>query len=367
MRSAGLIVILILVWLVFDVLTDGLFLSSRNLTNLGLQVSVTAILAAGVVVVMVPGHIDLSIGAVVAFCAIIAASASSSFNLPVPVVVGLTMLFGLGIGAWHGVWVSWMRVPAFIVTLASLLGIRGLALLVTQGYTPSPSTPMLAISDWFIPAPAASILLVALFVGYVMLRLRYRRARLAAGIGAPIQSVVIESIPMLVLCLGTIWISYAYEGLPLPIGILFGIAALANLILNQTRFGRHLFAMGGNPRAARLSGIRTAWHSFSVFVIMGSMYAVAGLISVARLDSAPPAGQQGLELQVIAAAVIGGTSLLGGAGTVTGALLGAVLTESLNNGMSLLNLPTYYQQIVVGLILLFAVYFDLRARHGRRE
>jgi D-xylose transport system permease protein len=362
-RSFSMIGILLLVWIGFQILTSGVFLTPRNLTNLSGQVAITAILAAGVVVVMVPAYIDLSIGATVSFCAVVAAMASSQFGFSVPATISVTLAVGLLMGVWHAVWVAWLRVPAFIVTLASLLAIRGLSLVVTSSQTLSPDPSLLFMSDASLPGWLSLVVLVAICIGLLGVQLREYRAQAKAGMDPSILSVVL--LPCLfagIISAATAAVAISYRGMPLPVAILLVVIIVTGGILRLTAFGRRLYAIGGNRQAATLAGINVSAHTFLVFMGMGLLYGVAGLVLVARLASAPPDAGTGMELDVIAAAVIGGTSLLGGRGTVVGAIIGAVLMESLSNGMSLMNLPSAFQSIAVGLVLLVAVYADIRSR-----
>lgn len=367
-RLIPMIAVLIVVWLVLEVLTGGLFLSARNLTNLSGQVSITAVLTAGAVMLMVPGNIDLSLGATVAASAVVAAIASTTYGLGFWPTVVITLAFGLMLGLWHGFWIAWMHVPSFIVTLASLLAIRGLSLVITNAETISPSMDMLVISDASLPPLVSAVLLLALWGGFSLLQLREWRAQASAGIPASFGILVL--LPVLsvgVVALAAIITTATYRGLPLPVAIVLGVLAIAGGILRYTAFGRRLYAIGGNRQAAMLAGIDIRKHITLVFAGMGLLYGLAGLMLVARLSSAPPTAGQGLELNVIAAAVIGGTSLMGGRGTVAGAAIGALLMESLANGMSLMNLPSSYQSIAVGLVLLLAVYVDVRGRSSRGD
>lgn len=358
-----MVIVLIVVWGVLEAVTGGLFLSPRNLTNLSGQVAITAILAAGAVIVMIPGYIDLSLGATVAASAVVAAYASAVFNFSFGATVAITLGFGLVVGLWHAFWISWMGVPAFIVTLASLLAIRGVSLIITNAETISPSNAMLVISDNSLSSGLSIAFLVAFWAVFSLLQLREWRAQRAAGIGSSLASVVgIPVISLGLVMLGAVAVAASYRGIPMPDAILLGVLAITGLILRYTAFGRRLFAIGGNRLAAQLAGIDIRLHGSLVFAGMGLLYGLSGLVLVARLDSAPPGAEQGLELNVIAAAVIGGTSLLGGRGTIAGAFIGAVLMESLGNGMSLMNLPSAYQLIAVGLVLLLAVYADIRGR-----
>lgn len=365
-RSLTLLLILLGVWLVFHVLTDGLFLTPRNLTLLSVQVAVTAVLAAGIVMVMVPGNIDLSVGAAVAMTAIVTSVTMNDLGASLPVAIVMTIAAGAAIGAWHGLWVAYLGVPSFIVTLASLMVLRGLALLITKGETISPGSDVTSIASTYVAGGWTVLIFAALVVGFALLQFRELRARQAARMPVSVVRVVVVPTVLLgVICAAAATVALSYKGLPLPVFVLLVVGVGIGALLRLTRTGRHLYALGGNPEAARLAGVRTKRLTFWVFAAMGALYGVAGLLMVSRLGSAPPNAATGLELNVIAAAVIGGTSLLGGIGTVAGALMGAVLMESLNNGMSLLNLPTYWQQITVGLVLLVAVYIDLRSRRGR--
>ena len=367
-RLIPMIAVLIVVWLVLELLTHGLFLSPRNLTNLSGQVAISAVLVAGGVMLMVPGYIDLSLGATVAASGVVAAFASTVYGFGFWPTVFITLGFGLVLGIWHAFWIAWMHVPAFIVTLASLLAIRGLSLVITNAETISPSEDMLVISDASLPPLVSIILLIAMWAVFSALQLREYRAQVSAGVPASFNILVaLPVVSVGVVTLLGMFISANYRGIPLPVAIVLAVVALSGGVLRYTPFGRRLYAIGGNRQAALLAGIDVRNHITIVFAAMGALYGLAGLMLVARLSSAPPTAGQGLELNVIAAAVIGGTSLMGGRGTVAGAVIGAVLMESLANGMSLMNLPSSYQSIAVGLVLLFAVYVDVRGRGGRGD
>ena len=365
LRLLPMIIVLLVIWAALQGLTDGLFLSARNLTNLSGQVAITAILAAGAVMVMVPGYIDLSLGATVAASAVVAAMMSNTFALNFWPTVIITLGFGLAVGLWHAFWVAWMRVPSFIVTLASLLAIRGVSLVITGAETISPSQDMLLISDASLGPTTSIVLLALVWLAFSALQVREWRAQQAAGIPSSFAATVgLPAGGFGAVALAAVFVAVGYRGIPLPVALVMAIIAITGMILRYTAFGRHLYAIGGNHQAAQLAGINIRAHASLVFAGMGLLYAVAGLVLVARLDSAPPTAAEGLELNVIASAVIGGTSLLGGRGTVVGAAIGALLMESLANGMSLMNLPSSYQSITVGLVLLLAVYADLRGRGG---
>ena len=370
LRAFSLVAILLLIWLGFQFLTHGLFLSPRNLTTLTIQVAVTAMLAAGIVMLMVPGYIDLSIGSATAFTGMVAAllidpARGIGLTSDPGTVILLTLLAGALIGAWQGFWIAWMEVPAFIVTLASLLALRGAALTVTGGSTASHHGVLLFLAADFLPARWTMIVLVlaVLLFGvtkYIDWRARAASAQWRAGL---FSSVVGFPLATMVICAAVVgFVAFSYRGTPLPVAILAGVLGISTFIMSRTVFGRRLYAIGGNPAAAVYAGIDTKRYCFIVFTLMGLLYGLAGLIFDARIGVALPTAGTGLELTVIAAAVIGGTSLFGGTGTPIGAVIGALLLESLNNGMGLMNIESSFQLIVNGLVLLIAVYFDIRSR-----
>jgi ABC-type xylose transport system permease subunit len=333
-RLIPMIAVLIVVWIVLELLTGGLFLSARNLTNLSGQVAITAVLAAGAVMLMVPGYIDLSLGATVAASAVVAAFASTVYGFSFWPTVFITLGFGLVLGLWHGFWIARMHVPSFIVTLASLLAIRGVSLVITNAETISPSMDMLTISDESLPPLASIVVLFGLSLVFSLLQWREWRAQVSAGVPASFNLLVLLPVASVaVVALAAMIIAANYRGIPLPVVLVLAVVAITGGVLRYTAFGRRLYAIGGNRHAALLAGIDIRQHVTVVFAAMGVLYGLAGLMLVARLSSAPPTAGQGLELNVIAAAVIGGTSLMGGRGTVAGAVIGALLMESLANGM----------------------------------
>lgn len=372
LRALSLIGVLLVIWAVFQVLTDGLFLSPRNLTTLSVQVAMTAVLAAGIVMIMVQGYIDLSIGSAIAFTGMVATllidpTRGLGLTNSIWIVIPVTLLAGMAIGAWQGLWVAWLGVPAFIVTLASLLALRGAALTITGGSTTSHQGLLSFLAADFVSAGWTAVFLAILVAAFAYMRHNERRARMAAT-GAPIAYTTYVVFPVIVVslfALAACVIAFSYRGAPLPVVILAGVLTVVTVILTKTAFGRRLYAIGGNPSAARYAGINVAWHCFGVFVLMGALYGVAGLIMISRIGVAVPTAGIGLELTVIASAVIGGTSLFGGKGTAIGAVVGALLLESLNNGMGLMNIESSFQLIVNGLVLLAAVYLDIRSRKDR--
>ncbi|HET7718210.1 MAG TPA: hypothetical protein VFK86_21495 [Bauldia sp.] len=371
LRAFSLIGILLLIWLAFQFLTNGLFLSPRNLTTLAVQVAMTAILAAGIVLIMVQGYIDLSIGSAVAFCGMVATLLVDPTrgwgvtDLPV-LIIPITILVGMVIGVWQGVWVAWLGVPSFIVTLASLLALRGAALTISGGSTTSHGGTLSFVAAGFVPAGWTTVFLILLVVGFAAVRVSdWRAHKLATSRDKGFATSVVLPVALVAAAVAAaVAIAFSYRGAPLPVVILVVVAALITWVMSRTPFGRHLYAIGGNPAAANYAGINIARSCLIAFVAMGALYGVAGLIMVSRIGVAVPTAGTGLELTVIASAVIGGTSLFGGKGTAIGAIVGALLLESLNNGMGLMNVESSFQLIVNGLVLLAAVYFDIRSRRA---
>lgn len=382
-KQYTMVVALAVIWIVFAALTDGVFLSNRNLSNLVVQTVTTAILALGVVLVIVAGHIDLSVGSVLGFTGAVCATLMIGRGWGVTAAVAATLAVGLAIGAWHGFWVAYRKVPAFIVTLASMLAFRGLIIGITGGQTqglemapPGAAERFARIGQGYLPTlrPAAdgqlhdtsvgvALLLLAVLV---VLRLRARAARVRDGLAVPGAGVEALRLALLAAAVGAFAWVVSYQGVPWSVLLLLALAALFTFVARDTTFGRRLYAIGGNPEAARLAGIDVPRTTLGLFMLMGLMSAVAGIVTTSRLNAATTSAGQNAELDAIAAAVIGGASLMGGEGTVIGALVGALVMASLDNGMSLMNLDITWQYVIKGLILLLAVWVDMAQRRGGR-
>jgi D-xylose transport system permease protein len=362
-RSApGLIVAIAIVWLIFVVTTDGVFLSDRNLVNLMRQTSVTAIVALGMMVVIAQGEIDLSVGSMLGLIATVVAllerSAATPFWLTILIALGL----GAGIGLWNGLWVARLGIPAFVATLGGLMAFRGISRALSGGRTISGiGDEIRVMGEAFLTGP---ILWAFLALGFALTLLPARRVR--ASDPALRRRMLISSAAGLVVMAAISWATLSYRGLPLPVAIALVIAVALAWLLANTVWGRHVYAVGGNRVASRVAGIRIGRQVILGFMLMGVLTAVGALLFVGRLASAPPEAGLFLELEAIAAVVIGGASLYGGSGTVTGVLLGALLMQSLSNGLSLLNVETAYQNITSGLVLMLAVYVDAVSKRGGR-
>ncbi|MCB2102657.1 MAG: sugar ABC transporter permease [Rhodobacterales bacterium] len=383
-RMLAMVVVLVVVWLGLNLLTDGIFMTARNLYNLAVQSSVVGIMATGMVLVIVARHIDLSVGSVMGFTGMVIAwlqvdvfTLGAAWNWPTTILLGLAL--GAAIGAFQGYWVAYRAIPAFVVTLGGLLMFRGGAFLVTDGRTVAPMDPTYQLlgggingsigATWSWVFGLAAIALVA-FMAW-----RNRSSRLRHGF--PTKPVWVELLLFAVwavLIVGFVLVMNAYtkprsdipRGIPVPVLILIAVVVGMSLISRITRFGRYVFAMGGNPRAAELSGIDVKKTTLLIFVIMGILCGIAAVITTARLNAGANSMGMLAELSVIAAAVIGGTSLAGGVGSIAGAILGAVIMQSLENGMVLMGVSSAMRQVIIGLVLIIAVWFDSMYKKNRR-
>jgi D-xylose transport system permease protein len=359
-----MLLVLVVVALAFQALTDGLFLTPRNLSNLARQASLTAILAAGMVAIIVAGHIDLSAGSAVGLVTVVAAWLQVEAGWQAVPAIVASLGAGLAMGIWQGGWIAFGRVPSFVVTLGGMLIFRGIALVITEGQTLSPLKPdFVVLGQGFLGREVAVLALAVVYLATLVVLFRSRRANAAHGLPVPrVAATVTVAAVVLIVFTAVGAVGSLYLGIPYPVFVMVVIAALLAFVMRRTSFGRRLYAIGGNPEAAALSGISIPRHTFAVFVLMGLLYGLVGVLLAARLDSGPPNAGTFMELDAIAAAVIGGTSLLGGIGSIEGAIVGALLMASISNGMSLMNILTWWQQIVTGLLLMGAVFVDINSK-----
>ncbi|WP_312142620.1 xylose ABC transporter permease XylH [Pantoea septica] len=359
MLGAILIIALFFTWT-----TDGAWLSPRNVSNLLRQTAITGILAVGMVFVIISAEIDLSVGSMMGLLGGAAAIFDVWLGWPLPLTIAVTLLMGLLLGTWNGWWVAYRKVPSFIVTLAGMLAFRGILVGITNGTTVAPTTPAMSqIGQSYLSDGVGfgfGIAGLALFMLWQW-RLRLRRQQLGLTQSAAGGTVARQALTA-VLVLGAIWLLNDYRGVPTPV-LLLALLLLGGMFMaTRTAFGRRIYAIGGNLDAARLSGINVARTKLAVFAINGVMVAIAGLILSSRLGAGSPSAGNIAELDAIAACVIGGTSLAGGVGSVAGAVMGAFIMASLDNGMSMMDVPTFWQYIVKGAILLLAVWMDTATR-----
>ena len=370
LRQYGMLLSLFAIMLFFEVATNGTLLRPLNLTNLVLQNSYIAVMALGMLLVIVTGHIDLSVGSVAGFIGALAAVMMVQYQVPfVPAAVACLVAGGL-IGGAQGYWVAYFKIPSFIVTLAGMLVFRGLMLAVLSGQSVGPfPVSFQRLSSGFLPEflPevggfrwSSMLLAVLLALALVAVNVRNRARREKHGVETePFGFFVGKNLLTLAAVCGLAYGIISYRGLPNVLVIMAVLIALYAFVTTRTTVGRQIYAVGGNEKAAKLSGIGTERLTFLTFVNMGVLAALAGLIFAARLNTATPKAGVGFELDTIAACFIGGASAYGGVGQVTGAIIGAFIMGVMNNGMSILGIGIDYQQVIKGLVLLGAVCADV--------
>jgi ABC-type xylose transport system permease subunit len=369
LRDSTLLLVVGAIWIFFQIATEGTFLTQRNLVLLALQTSIVSLAAISAVMLIVTRNFDLSVGSAVALVGVVVAVLTVKHDVHPALAILAALAVGVAMGAWQGLWVTKMGVSSFIVTLAGMLYFRGLSMIATNGATIAPLPDALAdLATGFVgPAPAIAtiVLAVGVLAAFKVAGARHaRELRVVDKVGPTVARAL---APFVVGAAAFTWLA-AKQGIPVLVLLVAVAATLAELVMRRTPFGLKLYAVGGNPEAARLSGIPIARVVFIDFLIAGFSYGVTGVALTARVGGAV-AGSAGLflELDAISAAIIGGTSLTGGRGRVFGALVGALLMGSLNNGMSLMNVPTFYQETARGVVLLLAVAADqLRRRRGAR-
>ena len=373
LRENGMILALVAIVLFFTVIvrvTQGVdFLSAQNITNLFLQNSYVIIMALGMLLVIVAGHIDLSVGSVVGFTGAVAAVLTVNMGWPVYAVVPTCLFVGLLIGAAQGYWVAYWRIPSFIVTLAGMLVFRGLTLWLLDGQNVGPFPKSFqSLSTGFIPDAfgvgkpnMTALFLIALAaIAILWMGLRARARDQQFGI-AP-EPMLVFAIRNFVVVAALMFVGYklaSFRGLPNVVVVLAVLTVLYAFFTETTTTGRRIYALGGNEKAARLSGINTDRLVFLTFCNMGVLASLAGMIVAARLNSSTPKAGVGFELDVIAAVFIGGASMTGGSGKIIGVVVGALIMGVMNNGMSIMGIGIDYQQVIKGLVLLAAVIFDV--------
>jgi putative multiple sugar transport system permease protein len=383
----GIFVALIAVVVLFSITTNGVLLRPQNVSNLIVQNGYILVLAIGMVFIIVAGHIDLSVGSVAAFIGAVSGFLVSSQHLGLPwwVAIIVSLLVGALVGAWQGFWIAFVGIPAFIVTLAGMLIFRGLALVVlgNQNIGSFPAEYR-ALGNGFLSflevpfhvfGPRGHIDLITLgagviaIIGIIVQQLRTRQGRLSYAQEVEPLGWFLAKMAFVVVGIGLFSFALAQaKGLPVTLIVLAVLVLIYGIIQNRSVFGRHIYAIGGNRHAAELSGIKTRQVDFWLFVNMGTLAALAGLIFTARLNLAGPKAGDGFELEAISAAFIGGAAVQGGVGTIGGAIIGGLIIGVLNNGMSIMGIGIEWQQAVKGLVLLLAVAFDVfnKRRSGGR-
>lgn len=364
LRAYIMLGVLGLIWVYFHWATGSIFLTPTNLSNLATQMSVTAIIAVGMLMVIVSGNIDLSVGSVLGFAGGIAALSMTTYELGLVPSIIFAIIVGVLIGVFQGALTAYLNIPAFIVTLGGLLAWRGAVKWLLGGYTvPIADDTFKAIGNNYVE-PLVGWVIAGVAVLFVFF-MAYRNAKSVKDYGlgeANYSGELLKAIIPIVGVIAFIWVMNAYRGIPVPVMILLAVALFGAFLTNSTTFGRYLYAIGGNADAARLSGIDNKRNVLKVYALLGALTGIAALIFTGRVGSAAPDAGVLKELDAIAACVIGGASLMGGRGTVFGACLGALIMASLDNGMSLLNVRDFMQDIIKGSILVAAVGLDMFGR-----
>ncbi len=365
LRTYMMIIALVSIWIIFSFTTDGSFLTPRNISNLFRQSVFTLMLAIGMVMVIIMGHIDLSVGSIVGLAGGVIAILDVWQGMNPILSIAITLLLGLILGLWNGWWAAYRKVPSFIVTLGGLLIFRGILVGITRGTTIGPMSDLFYyLGKGYLSQEVGIIFAAVVGVILVFVQWRNRKNKLKYNFEVlPLHLAILKIVFSVSLLVVFILVLNAYRGIPIPLLILTVFLAFFIFITNNTTFGRHIYAIGGNADAAKLSGIDIKKITLVVFMINGLMASIGGIFLTSRLNAASVAAGDGAELDAIAACVIGGASLSGGIGKVGGAVVGAIVMASLDNGMSLMNVENFWQSIIKGLILILAVWVDIYTKN----
>lgn len=373
LRQYVMIIALAVVIIFFQIVTQGILLKPLNISNLISQNSYVLILAIGMLLcILCCGNIDLSVGSVAGFVGAVSGILILKMGLPVSLAIFISLLIGFLIGCFHGFVIAYVGVPAFIATLAGMLAFRGLTLVILQGTSLAPMPASYNfLAAGFVPdiVHVDGINLLAILIGiivsilFIVSQLKERSEKKKYQFEIASLGAFIAKIVAVVCIINAFTYTLAvYKGIPMVLIIISGLVIIYSFVTNRTIVGRHIYAYGGNPKAAALSGIKTKRILFWVYVNMGVLAALAGIIFTGRLNSATPKAGQNFELDAIASCFIGGASTSGGVGTVVGAIVGGLLMGVLNNGMSILGVSIDWQLTIKGFVLLAAVAFDIYSK-----
>ena len=377
LRAYSMVIALVVIAVLFHFLTDGLIFTAMNLTNLILQNSYVVLLILGMLPVILTGNVDLSVGSVLAFVGAVAAILQVNYGMGVVPTLLISLIVGIAIGAWQGMWIAYFDIPAFLVTLSGELVFRGLTQVVLDGASIGPFSPAFRTmaSSFLIPDEVAAgtvmtitmVIAVVACVLVVLSQVLARRNKVAHGVpvGSPV-GMIIRCVLLSAVILALSYLMGKYKGYPTVLVIMLVLSLIYSFICSRTIFGRGLYAIGGNRKAAALSGVKDRLYFFMAYTNMGFMCAVAALVYAARLNAATPKAGVNFELDAIAACFVGGASVTGGAGTIAGALVGCFVIGILNNGMSMMGISADWQQVVKGLVILAAVAFDLIPKRKKK-
>lgn len=373
-RQYGMVIALVFIMVLFQILTGGILFKPMNITNLVLQNSYVMILGVGMLLCIVTGYVDLSVGSVVAFVGATAAVFMIDMKIPVPLGILMTLGMGLAVGAFHGFFIAYVRVPPFIATLAGMLIFRGLTMVILKGQTKAPFDKSIQnIAAGYLPGMEwriGGLNIISVVVGivlslvFVFLQLNNRAKKRKYDFEVLPVSLEVAKAVLVIVAINALTLSLAaYNGIPYVLILLGSLIAIYTFITQRTIAGRHIYALGGNEKAARLSGVKTQRVMFWVYANMGLLAAVAGLVVAGRLNAAGPKAGLNFELDAIAACYIGGASASGGVGTVVGTIVGGLVMGVLNNGMSIMGVSVDWQQAIKGMVLLSAVCFDVYTKN----
>jgi D-xylose transport system permease protein len=359
-KIVTLLFAVVVIWIFFNYMSDG-YLTPRNFSNLLRQMAITGMLASGMMFIIICGEIDLSVGAMLGLLGGVMAIMDLNYHFPISVTIATVIVLGILIGLFNGYCVAYLRIPSFIVTLAGFLAFRGVLLGITKGTTVSLESPtLILIGQGYLPTSIGNAVGIIIFALLAVLAFRTRAGRAKHGLDiAPLWQDIAKLVAVAVMIAAFITTLNQYEGIPFPVLVTVVILGVFSFIANKMVFGRRIYSIGSNLEATRLSGVNVRIIKMFVFGMMGLMCAFAGLTTTARLAAgSPSAGNLG-ELDAIASCYIGGASSRGGVGTIYGALIGALIMASLDNGMSMLGVDSFWQMIVKGSILLLAVWVDV--------
>jgi len=373
----SMVFIFIFLLILFQILTDGIIFRPLNITNLILQNAYVLVLGLGMLLVVLLGNVDLSVGSVVAFVGAIAGNLMVEMGVSPYIAIPISLLAGTLIGVWNGFWIAYLGIPSFVVTLGGLLMFRGFTQILLGGQSIAPfPTSFQFLSGGYFPDifNGENLHLFSMFLGVLICivsifsLINTRRKRIRDLYNVESLPTFISKIVLLVAIVMTVtWILASYRGYPFILIILAGLTLLYSFLTNSTAVGRQIYATGGNRKAAELSGVNAKRIEFWIFVNMGFMSALAGLILASRLNAATPQAGDGFELDALAAVYIGGASTSGGIGTVLGTIIGALIMGLLNNGMSIMGIGVDWQSAIKGLILILAVVFDVWNRKRKLQ
>ena len=377
LRAYSMVIALVVIAVLFHFLTDGLIFTAMNLTNLILQNSYVVLLILGMLPVILTGNVDLSVGSVLAFVGAVAAILQVNYGMGVVPTLLISLIVGIAIGAWQGMWIAYFDIPAFLVTLSGELVFRGLTQVVLDGASIGPFSPAFRTmaSSFLIPdeVSAGTVMSITMIIAViacvlvVLSQVLARRNKVAHGVpvGSPV-GMIVRCVLLSAVILALSYLMGKYKGYPTVLVIMLVLSLIYSFICSRTIFGRGLYAIGGNRKAAALSGVKDRLYFFMAYTNMGFMCAVAALVYAARLNAATPKAGVNFELDAIAACFVGGASVTGGAGTIAGALVGCFVIGILNNGMSMMGISADWQQVVKGLVILIAVAFDLIPKRKKK-